>query len=147
MEWVDILILIVLLFLFLAGFSRGFIKQLFSLTALIAGITSGILFYEPAGRMLIENNLVENLSSALVVGFILVAIVTFIIVQLLGWLTTYFLIGKLKLGWLNKLAGGMVGILIGIIIMFSALSWLNIPVGSTPKESIFFPTSGKHTIR
>jgi len=54
MNWLDVLILTVLIFFFLLGFSRGLINQVFSLAAVVVGIASGILFYDSLGRVLIE---------------------------------------------------------------------------------------------
>ena len=138
MHWLDILILTILLFFFLIGISRGLINQIFSLAAVVGGIVVGILFYDIAGQILIENSLVESQPSALLVGFILVAIIAFIVIQLLGWFAVR-LIGKLRLGWLNRLAGGVVGVLIGVVITFLVLSWLNISVESAVKRSKILP--------
>ena len=141
MHWLDILILTIVLFFFLVGVSRGLINQIFSLAAVIGGIVSGILFYDLAGKLLIENNLVQTQSSALLIGFISVVIASFIIIQILGWLATK-LIGTLKLGWLNRLAGGVVGIVIGVVVTFLVLSWLNISVitsESAVGKSKFYP--------
>lgn len=138
MNWADILILIFLLFFFLLGFARGLIRQVFSLAAVTVGIVSGVLFYDSVGRMLIEKNVIESGSSALLAGFIVVAVVVFIIIQIFGWLAAK-VIGKLHLGWLNRLAGGVVGIAIGTLIMFFFISWLNISTKSTFKNSKLFP--------
>lgn len=141
MHWLDIIILIVLLFFFLVGVSRGLISQIFSLAAIAGGFVAGLIFYDVAGRMLIEHDLVETTSTSILLGFILVVIITFIIIQILGWLAAK-MIGKLKLGWLNRLAGGVVGIVIGIIATFFLLSWMNLYIfhDSTAKEdSILAP--------
>ena len=141
MHWLDILILTIVLFFFLIGVSRGLINQIFSLAAVVGGIISGLLFYDLAGKLLIEKNLVETQSSALLIGFISVVILAFVIIQILGWIATR-LIGKLHLGWLNRLAGGVVGIVIGVVVTFLVLSWLNISVitsESAVNKSKFFP--------
>lgn len=138
MNWADILILIFLLFFFLLGVFRGLIKQVFSLAAVAVGIVSGVLFYDSVGRMLIEKNVIESGSSALLAGFIIVAAVVFIIIQIFGWFASQ-VIGKLHLGWLNRLAGGFVGVVMGTIIMFFFISWLNISTKSTFKNSKLFP--------
>jgi len=141
MHWLDILILTIVLFFFLIGVTRGLVNQIFSLAAVIGGVISGILFYDLAGKILIEKGFVQTPSSALLIGFISVVIVSFVIIQVLGWIATR-LIGKLRLGWLNRLAGGAVGILIGVVVAFLVLSWLNISViksESAVDKSKFFP--------
>jgi len=127
MHWLDILIITVILFFCLIGISRGLISQIFSFAAIIGGFIAGVILYDLAGNLLIQYNLIESKSTSLLVGFMLVVIAVFVIIQILGWFTAR-VIGKLKLGWLNRLVGGVVGILIGIIITFFLLSWLNLYV-------------------
>ena len=141
MHWLDILIITVILFFCLIGISRGLISQIFSFAAIIGGFIAGVILYDLAGNLLIQYNLIESKSTSLLVGFMLVVIAVFVIIQILGWFTAR-VIGKLKLGWLNRLAGGVVGILIGIIITFFLLSWLNLYVikdASAKKDSVMAP--------
>lgn len=141
MHWLDILIITVILFFCLIGISRGLISQIFSFAAIIGGFIAGVILYDLAGNLLIQYNLIESKSTSLLVGFMLVVIAVFVIIQILGWFTAR-VIGKLKLGWLNRLAGGVVGILIGIIITFFLLSWLNLYVikdASAKKDSVMVP--------
>lgn len=141
MHWLDILIIIVILFFCLIGISRGLISQIFSFAAIIGGFIAGVILYDLAGNLLIQYNLIESKSTSLLVGFMLVVIAVFVIIQILGWFTAR-VIGKLKLGWLNRLVGGVVGILIGIIITFFLLSWLNLYVikdASAKKDSVMVP--------
>ncbi len=141
MHWLDILIITVILFFCLVGISRGLISQIFSFAAIIGGFIAGVILYDLAGNLLIQYNLIESKSTSLLVGFMLVVIAVFVIIQILGWFTAR-VIGKLKLGWLNRLVGGVVGILIGIIITFFLLSWLNLYVikdASAKKDSVMAP--------
>jgi membrane protein required for colicin V production len=141
MHWLDILIITIIMFFCLIGISRGLISQIFSFAAIIGGFIAGVILYDLAGNLLIQYNLIESKSTSLLVGFMLVVIAVFIIIQISGWFTAR-VIGKLKLGWLNRLAGGVVGILIGIIITFFLLSWLNLYVikdASAKKDSVMAP--------
>jgi len=141
MHWLDILIITIIMFFCLIGISRGLISQIFSFAAIIGGFIAGVIFYDLAANLLIQNNLIESKSTSLLVGFMIVVITAFAIIQISGWFTAR-VIGKLKLGWLNRLAGGVVGILIGIIVTFFLLSWLNLYVikdASANKESVMAP--------
>lgn len=141
MHWLDILIITVILFFCLIGISRGLISQIFSFAAIIGGFIAGIILYDLAGKLLIQYNLVETTSSSLLLGFMLVVVITFVVIQILGWFTAR-MIGKLKLGWLNRLAGGVVGIIIGVIVTFFLLSWLNLYIirdASAKKDSVMAP--------
>ncbi len=141
MHWLDILIITVILFFCLIGISRGLISQIFSFAAIIGGFIAGVILYDLAGNLLIQYQLVDSTSTSLLLGFMLVVIIVFIIIQILGWFTAR-LIGKLKLSWLNRLAGGVVGIIIGIIVTFFLISWLNLYVikdASAKKDSVMAP--------
>jgi len=141
MHWLDILIITVILFFCLIGISRGIISQIFSFAAIIGGFVAGIILYGLAGKLLIQYNLVENTSSSLLLGFMLVVVITFIVIQIIGWFTAR-IIRKLNLGWVNRLAGGVVGILIGVIVTFFLLSWLNLYIirdASAKKDSVMAP--------
>ena len=141
MHWLDILIFTVILFFCLIGISRGIINQIFSFAAIIGGFVAGIILYDLAGKLLIQYNLVETTSSSLLLGFMLVVVITFIVIQIIGWFTAR-IIRKLNLGWVNRLAGGVVGILIGVIVTFFLLSWLNLYIirdASAKKDSVMAP--------
>ena len=141
MHWLDILIITVILFFCLIGISRGLISQIFSFAAIVGGFIAGVILYDVAGNLLIHYQLVESQSTSLLLGFMVVVILVFVIIQVLGWFTAR-IIGKLKLSWLNRLAGGVVGIIIGIIVTFFLLSWLNLYVikdASAKKDSVMAP--------
>ncbi|MEQ9619326.1 MAG: CvpA family protein [Deltaproteobacteria bacterium] len=125
MNWLDITILIIIFLFTLLGISRGLVSQVFSLVALAGGIIMGFIFYDVLGAFFIEESLVENKSIANVGGFIILAFITYVIIQLLGWLTTK-IIGTLKLGWLNRLCGGVLGALFGVAAAFLLLSSLTL---------------------
>ena len=114
MNWLDITILIIIFLFALIGISRGLVSQVFSIVALAGGIIMGVIFYDVVGAFFIKESLVENKSIANVGGFIILAFITYVIIQLVGWVTTK-IIGTLKLSWLNRLCGGILGVLIGVI--------------------------------
>ncbi len=141
MNWLDITILIICIFFVLVGFTRGLIRQVFSIAALAGGIIIGLIFYDIVGELLLKDNLVQNESIANIGGFIIVTFVSYAIIQILGWLTTK-LIGQLKLSWLNRLSGGLLGLLIGLTVSFlftSSLSLIYAKDDSDFKNSILLP--------
>ncbi len=124
MNWLDITIISIIVLFTLMGISRGLVSQVFSITALLGGIITGFIFYDLLGAVFIKEGLVENESIANVGGFIILAFVSYVIIQLIGWLITK-LIGTLKLGWLNRLCGGLLGAVIGLITAFLLTSSLS----------------------
>ena len=123
MNILDIILICILSLFFLIGLWRGLIKQLFSFIAIAGGIIVGFIFYNVAAQQILEYGFTDDKSVAAVSGFILIAVLYYILVQIIAWFLTK-MIGKLQLGWLNRLAGGFLGILIGII--FSHLAVLGL---------------------
>lgn len=117
MNWLDITIVAITALFTLVGFSRGLVSQIFSIAALAGGLIVAFIFYDVLGAVFIKVRLVENESIANVGGFIILAFVSYVIIQLLGWLTTW-LIGTLQLSWLNRICGGIVGAVTGAVTAF-----------------------------
>lgn len=141
MNWLDITVLIILIFFFLIGLSRGLVKQVFSLVSVLAGIAVGLIFYDVLALILIEYGLVGNKSVASVGAFILLSITSFIVIQILGWITNK-LIGTLHLSWLNRLGGAVIGSLIGFIIVVCITSLITLFLSKDDpslKGSMFLP--------
>ena len=125
MNWLDITIIIILTIFTLIGIYRGLIRQLFSMAALIGGIIAGFILYDIAGGLFLAIGIVDNESIANVGGFIITAFIAYLIIQILGWLTTK-LIGTMQLSWINKAAGGVLGLLTGAVLAFLLASSLGI---------------------
>jgi len=114
MNWIDITVYVIIIFFVLIGMTRGLVRQVFSISALVGGIIIGLIFYDVFAAIFIKDNLVRNESIANVGAFLIVAFISYLIIQILGWLTTK-LIGTLHLSWLNRLGGAVLGIIIGAI--------------------------------
>ena len=138
MNWVDITIFVICFFLFIVGYKRGLINQIFSIAALVGGVLCGFILFDIVGARLVQHNIIEGRSAADIIGFITVAVVSYIIIQIVGSLITR-LLGKLKLGWLDRLGGGAIGLIIGVIVSFFLISSMNLVLENDKslKESIF----------
>lgn len=129
MNWIDIAVYIIIGFFVVIGMTRGLVKQIFSIAALIGGIIIGLIFYDVFAVMFIKDNLVNNESIANVGAFLIVGFVSYILIQILGWITTK-LIGSLHLSWLNRLGGAVTGIIIGVIAAFLFISTVTLIVSN-----------------
>ena len=127
MNWIDIAVYIIIGFFVVIGMTRGLVKQIFSIAALIGGVIIGLIFYDVFAMIFIEDNLVNNESIANVGAFLIVGFVSYILIQILGWITTK-LIGSLHLSWLNRLGGAVTGIIIGVIAAFLFISTVTLIV-------------------
>lgn len=121
MNWIDIAVYIIIFIFFLIGMTRGLVRQVFSITAVIGGIIVGLIFYDVFAEMFIKDNLVNNKSIANVGAFLIVGFISYILIQFSGWIFTK-LLGTLHLSWLNRLGGAALGLIIGAIIAFLFVS-------------------------
>lgn len=114
MNWIDLTVYIIIIFFVLIGTTRGLVRQVFSISALVGGIIIGLIFYDVFAAMFIKDSLVKNESIANVSAFLIVSFISYLLIQILGWLTIK-LIGTLHLSWINRLGGAILGIVIGSI--------------------------------
>jgi len=123
MNWLDIVLAIPLLWFMYKGFRNGLIIELASLAALILGIFIALHFSFYA-----EDYLRENFEIAEKYLYIISFAITFVIVAL-----SVFLVGKIihklvsivALGFLNRLAGGIFGLLKAALVLSVILYFLN----------------------
>lgn len=136
MNTLDIIILIILLIGGLNGLRQGFIKAFANLIgwifALIVGAKYAVVF-APAMAGLSQDTVVQKIAAF---AFIVLIIVV------CTWIVSAFLNGllkSLKLGPLNRLAGGTFGSLKGLLIVLITMQGLGPWVESSPhwKQSKF----------
>ncbi len=120
MNYIDIILVIPMVWLAFRGFKRGLVVELFSLLALIAGVYAALYFSDYAAKFIIEN-FSFNEDYVPIISFIVTFIGVVVIVYFVGKLLEK-LVNMVALGVLNKLAGVVFGILkaavfLSIIIM------------------------------
>jgi membrane protein required for colicin V production len=125
MNWLDISILVIIAIFVLMGIKRGFIKGTLSFLAIVVGIIVGIMFYGFAGILLVKKGLIGNESIASVAGFFIISIAIYLVIQLIAWLLTK-LVGTLHLSLIDRMAGGFLGMVIGVIVIFFLISCLEL---------------------
>ncbi len=133
------------------GLSRGLVRQVFSIAAIIGGIIVAIIFYDVFALMFIKDNLANNESIANVGAFLIVGFVAYLIIQFLGWFTAK-LLGTIQLGWINRLAGAVLGIVMGVIVAFLFVSSVTIVLSEDSSEvanstTIPYLNSGYETVK
>ncbi|MGB7293670.1 MAG: CvpA family protein [Thermodesulfobacteriota bacterium] len=123
MNWLDIAILAIIALFALLGIKRGFIKGTLSFLAIVVGIILGMMFYEFAGILLLKRGLIGNESIASIAGFFIITLAVYLVIQLIAWLLTK-LVGTLHLSLIDRMAGGFLGMVIGVIVIFFLISCL-----------------------
>ncbi len=123
----DIIIIVPLLYFAWNGYKKGFVTELASLAALVLGLYMAFYFSDFAAEML--NDLFEiNPKYVAVFAFILTFIVVIFLVITAGKIVQKF-IDVLLLGFLNKFAGAIFGILKGALLLsviFFVLNYFHI---------------------
>ena len=123
MGFLDIILGVLLLWGLFKGLKNGLIIELASIAALIAGIYGAIHFSYYAGDFLSERIDWEerylNLT-AFIVTFLLIVIVVNILANLLTKIASFAM-----LGWLNRLAGAVFGVVKVAVILGALLIFLD----------------------
>ena len=115
MNTFDIVLLVFLLFGFIRGLMKGLFVELASLIALIAGVYGAIHFSYFVGSFL-ENRVSWDEKYIAIVAFAITFIIIVVVIAMMGKMLTK-MADFASLGFLNKLLGGVFGVLkIGMIL-------------------------------
>jgi len=125
MNWLDFVLLIILVATTIMGVVKGLVRQVIGLAAVIAGLVLAGLYYEGVSEIIghiVRDKLVSNFLGFLVIFFVVLAA---------GALLSFLISKSMKgpLAFINRLLGGVFGLvkaaLICGVIVF-ALASLNI---------------------
>ncbi len=123
MNWLDIVLLVILIVSAIGGFANGLVKEIFSLVGLILGVVLAGRFYVNLGGVL---GFLPGDNTPRIAAFIIILLVVLLAAALLGILLTK-LITAIKLGWLNRLGGVVLGTFLGAILAASLLAvWVQV---------------------
>ena len=123
MNWLDIVLAIPLLWFMYKGFRNGLIIELASLAALVLGIFIALHFSFYAKEFLIDNfEIADNYLNiiAFAITFIIVAVLVYLVGKII-----HKLVSIVALGFLNRLAGGVFGLLKAALVLSVILYFLN----------------------
>jgi membrane protein required for colicin V production len=115
MNWVDFIIIILLVFGLARGFINGFIKELASLLALILGIWGAIKFSTFTAERLYDYFDMTGQYVG-IIAFLITFVIIVIIIHFIGMLVDKF-VEKISLGILNSLLGLIFGVLKTALIL------------------------------
>lgn len=121
MNWLDIIICVLLLIGVWKGYLNGFFIELTSILALIASIYGAIYFSNYTGDWLRDQFDWDD-SYITILSFIITFIVIIFVISYIGKLITK-LLNTARLGFINKIAGALFGMLkmgfiASVILMF-----------------------------
>ena len=118
MNWVDIVIAVLLLISIFMGLRTGIIKMALSLAGVLIGITLAGRYYPTLASHL---TFIHQVNVANVVSFIIILVVVMLIAALLAAILTR-IVSVLMLGWVNRLVGGVFGLIIGGLFIAALLA-------------------------
>lgn len=115
MNYIDIILAILLVLAAVSGFKKGFVAEVASIAALILGIWGAIKFSYVTSEFLIENFKWQT-DYMNIISFAVTFVVIVILVHIVGS-TVNKLLNAVMLGFVNKLAGLVFGILKSALIL------------------------------
>ena len=114
MNWLDIIIIVLLIIFTLSGLASGFIRSAFATAGVIVGVVLASHFDN-------WTKFISNVDTAHIVAFIIVLLVVIIIATIVGAILSK-IISMMLLGWLNHLLGAVFGLLFGGFIIGGLLA-------------------------
>ncbi|MBA4419013.1 MAG: hypothetical protein C0392_14080 [Syntrophus sp. (in: bacteria)] len=112
MSTFDIIVLAVIGILTIIGLWKGMVRQIFGLLGVIAGYILAMRFYQPCSKFLTD----IHPGVAKAISFIAIFLACILLAHLIGWGVGRFF-AVVKLGFLNRIGGGLMGFLKGCIIV------------------------------
>jgi len=112
--WIDVTLLIILGLSFLTGFSRGIIKTLFRLLALLVGVI-GTIRFAPSVTSFLKQAFQEDSSLMFLAGLVATFGIIFVIIRFLGRGLENML-ETANLNFINRIAGGAFTAAISVLI-------------------------------
>ena len=134
MNWLDIVIIVAIGIAALIGLKIGLIKAVLSLAGLIVGVILAGHFYMPLAEQL---TFISQPTVAKIVAFAIIMIGVMVIATVLAMFLKWAA-SLIMLGWVNRLAGAIFGLLLGMIACGALLAaWVKfLGIGVTMMESV-----------
>lgn len=121
MNFIDIVIIIILVWGFYSGYKKGLIYMLISFISILVGLYAAIHFsYLVVDKL--GSYLDKDPAQLKIIAYILTFIIVFGLLHLIGKILDKFL-DAVALGFLNRIAGGTLSVAIKVVIL-SLLLWL-----------------------
>jgi len=122
MNWLDIVVLVVIAISTVIGLKVGIIKAFFAVAGVIIGVFLAGRF---SGSLADRLSFISDADVAGVVAFavilIAVMIIAIILAVVIKWATS-----AVMLGWINRLGGAVLGLILGAIFCAALLTmWVN----------------------
>jgi len=133
MNWLDIILLILIVVPTFIGLKTGVIKALFTVAGMIVGVILAGRFSESLGGAL---TFISDPGWAKIVAFAIILIVVMVVAAILAAVVKWA-VSAVLLGWVNRLGGAVLGFVMGFIFCGALLTmWVKfLGIGSTISDS------------
>ena len=122
MNWLDIVIIVIIVISAFIGLKVGLIKAVLSLAGLIIGVILARFYYVPLSEQL---TFISQVTLAKVAAFAIIMIGVMIIVAVLAMVLKW-IASVIMLGWVNRIGGAIFGLVLGAILCGTILAlWVN----------------------
>ncbi len=122
MNWLDIVILVGLVLAAFTGLKAGIMKILFTVVGIIVGIVLAGRYSDSLAGVL---GFINNPDWAKIAAFAIILVAVLIISAILAAILSK-LISAILLGWINRLGGAILGIVVGALFWGAILSmWVH----------------------
>jgi len=111
-NWLDVILLSVLLISFILGIVTGLVRQIVGIAAIILGLILAITYYPSASEIFLR--WISNETVAQLLGFLLIFVGVLCVGGICSWLLSKVMKGPLK--FLNHLLGAVLGLVQGVLI-------------------------------
>jgi membrane protein required for colicin V production len=116
-NWLDIIIIVVVVLLGIAGLRQGMIRTVFGIAGLIGGIFLAGRYYDELASLLFPSGAIW----ANIAAYAIIAVATLVVAGVIGWLLAK-LVNFAALGWLDRLVGCILGVVIGGLLCAAVLA-------------------------
>ena len=113
MNFIDLIIIILIIALCIRGYFKGFINELFSLGIVILGLIGAFLFYRTLSTVL--KNYIQNTDLALIASFFIILVVIAIVLIIIRNTVT-LIVDRINLTDIDYLLGVAVGFVKGVLL-------------------------------
>lgn len=138
-NWLDTVLLIIISVLFIRGLWTGFSRSMATLLGAIVGFWAGINYFHIIALKL--SSFIDNEITRSLAAFFLIFITVYLIFTLVGIIIHGFF-KLIRMGWFDRLLGGLTGLLKGAVFAGGLLFLLTLLLpDNSPvlKKSILYP--------
>ena len=113
---IDIIFIALIALFMLRCFLRGFLREFFSIAAIVLGLIASLYFYKNGGEFIRNNYIPDVRTIPEIIAFIALFAIVFLVMKILEYLLKDIIEG-IKLGGVDRFIGIIFGFVEGIVVV------------------------------